>query len=199
MSTRAEQRQQLRDRMRRLRHELDEPNRAMAADALCARLHQNELYKSAQHIAVYYANDGEIGTDPLIQQAWTEDKAIYLPVLQPEKTLGFVAYTQHSTMTGNRYGILEPLYQAADLRPITRLDLVLVPLVAFDHALFRLGMGGGYYDRTFGHWRTPEKQLGRLVGIGYDFQRVDTIQPESWDVPACQIVTDRETYQLSGE
>jgi len=181
--------------MRRLRQSLDEQTRVDAAHAVLAKLTQCEFYKSARSIAVYYANDGEIGTDPLIQRAWAEKKTVCLPVLLAEKTLGFVTYSPDSELIENRYGIPEPRYTTSDLLEIIDLDLVLMPLVAFDHALFRLGMGGGYYDRTFRNWQGGSGQRLRLVGIGYELQRVNTIQPASWDVPASCIITEKEIYR----
>ena len=76
-----------------------------------------------------------------------------------------------------------------------QLDVVIAPLVAFDESLNRLGMGGGYYDRTFA-FRKRARVLRRpvLIGVAYSFQRVDRLQPENWDVPLDVVITEKESY-----
>ncbi len=94
-------------------------------------------------------------------------------------------------MRVNQYGITEPDPDSTQLVCRGRLDLVLVPLVAFDGNGNRLGMGAGYYDRTFHflrhrrHWLKP-----RLVGLAFDMQRVADLQPAAWDVPLNAVVTE---------
>jgi 5-formyltetrahydrofolate cyclo-ligase len=93
-------------------------------------------------------------------------------------------------MAPNRYGIPEPL----DARPLRarQLDLLLMPLVGFDHRGYRLGMGGGYYDATLAFmqhrrlWRKP-----RLVGIAYECQRVEALPHDPWDMPLDAVLTER--------
>jgi 5-formyltetrahydrofolate cyclo-ligase len=76
------------------------------------------------------------------------------------------------------------------------LDLMLVPLVGFDGACNRIGMGGGFYDRTLAylrrrrHWRRP-----RLIGIAHECQRVDRIDPRPWDIPLDAVVTEQGVYR----
>ena len=105
---------------------------------------------------------------------------------------------QRSTpMAPNRFGIPEPDLPAASRCPVLALDLVLVPLVAFDEAGNRLGMGGGFYDRTFRYlrhrtcWRRPH-----LVGIAYDAQRVPAIDARRWDVPLDAVVTETALHRF---
>ncbi|MDH3647921.1 MAG: 5-formyltetrahydrofolate cyclo-ligase [Gammaproteobacteria bacterium] len=191
----AEHRKDIRVRMRRARREIDGQQRTSAAADLCARLTASEFYESAQHIAAYMPNDGEIDTWPIIRHAWGSGKTIYLPVLQPETRLGFVAISENTVLQENRFGIPEPPHAAADLFQPSQLDLVLLPVVAFDAQLFRLGMGSGYYDRTFSFIRDHANTQSQLIGVGYDFQRVKTLFPEPWDVPARRIVTDKATYK----
>lgn len=181
--------------MRRMRSDADKSHRTTAAAELCTRLTACEFFRSAQHIAAYFPHDGEIDIWPVIRHAWENGKTIYLPVLLPANTLGFAMISAETQLDENRYGIPEPRYTAVDMKASTELDLVLMPLVAFDDALYRLGMGGGYYDRTFAFIRDSAKTQPLLVGAGYDFQRVNTVYPETWDVPAWRIVTDKTIYK----
>ncbi len=176
-----------------MRRAVEPRERARAAEKLCSRLTACEFFESAQHIAAYFPNDGEIDTWPVIHDAWFAGKSVYLPVVLPNGTLGFAPLTKTTLLENNRYGIPEPGHSAKDLRKPTELDLVLVPLVAFDDTLFRLGMGGGYYDKSFGF--VAEKNRPQLVGIGYEFQCVESVLAEKWDVPAWRIVTDKAIHK----
>ena len=93
----------------------------------------------------------------------------------------------------NRYGIPEPRCDAAALLSATQIDLVLVPLLGFDRRGNRLGAGAGYYDRSFAFLRaTTRPAQPLLVGIGYHFQELPELAPQSWDVPLDFVATDRE-------
>ena len=101
-------------------------------------------------------------------------------------------------MYKNRYGIPEPAHpNKARNFPLRSLDLVLMPLVGFDTQGNRLGMGGGYYDRSFAflhrhsHWRKPH-----LMGTAYEFQRLSKLDAQPWDVPLDAIVTEANLYKV---
>ena len=105
-------------------------------------------------------------------------------------------FAEGTALARNRFGILEPASRRRDrARKPCAIDVVLAPLVAFDSEGNRLGMGGGFYDRTLArlghlrHWRTP-----RLVGVAYDFQKVDALPAQDWDVPLDAVVSEREVY-----
>ena len=190
MSALAERRA-LRREMRRRRRALDASDRYAAARALSKRIAGSRWFANSRTIAVYLPNDGEIGLLPLVARAWSMGKRTYLPKLFGPK-LWFLPFHAWTTFAGNRFAIPEP---AAPVRRRIRpmfIDLVLLPLVAFDRFGNRLGMGGGYYDRTFEAvrhrttWRGP-----MLVGVAYEFQRVDALPAAGWDVPLDAIATDR--------
>jgi 5-formyltetrahydrofolate cyclo-ligase len=101
-------------------------------------------------------------------------------------------------MRANRFGIPEPTSKGRHIRPARHLDVLLVPLVGFDSTGNRIGMGGGYYDRTLAflnrrrQWRRP-----RLIGIAHECQRVAAIEPRAWDVPLQAVATERRLYARS--
>jgi 5-formyltetrahydrofolate cyclo-ligase len=104
----------------------------------------------------------------------------------------FVRYRPDSVMRKNRYGIAEPNPRHGEIIPVRQLDLVLLPLVAFDARGWRLGSGAGFYDRSLQHlragrrWRRP-----LLIGVGYECQRVPELAPDTWDVPVDAMLTER--------
>ncbi len=142
-------------------------------------------FRNSGRIGVYLPNDGEMDPRPLLRRAWSMGKRCYLPVLDPlgSNRLWFVPYRAGDALRINRYGIPEPTHPARARVRAGALDLILAPLVAFDRHGHRLGMGGGYYDRSLAflrhrrHWRRP-----RLYGLAFEFQRVKRLRAAAWDV-----------------
>lgn len=164
------------------------------------RLRAHPVFLRAQHIACYMAADGEIELQPLMQVIEALGKRCYLPVLHPLKKghLWFVPYRSGDAMAANRYGIAEPRAQRQHLLPWA-LDLVLMPLVGFDRQGHRLGMGGGYYDRTFAFRKT--NALGRsmpiLMGVAHACQETEQLTIEDWDIPLDFVATDKEIIRAA--
>jgi 5-formyltetrahydrofolate cyclo-ligase len=75
------------------------------------------------------------------------------------------------------------------------LDLVLAPLVVFDPDRNRIGMGGGFYDRSFAFRKNPENKVPVLIGVAHELQKVDQIVPQDWDVRLDMIITDQAVYK----
>lgn len=187
----------LRKRINRQRRDLDRTDRTQAATRLCENLLQTADFRKARHVACYLAVNGEMSLSPVIELCEMLGKQVYLPVLHPflPRRLWFAPYKTGATMINNRYGIPEPLHHPGDCIDPRTLDLVLMPLVAFDHKGHRLGMGGGYYDRsfafmsTFSHWHHT-----RLFGIAYELQKVSSLKRENWDVPLHSVITENKIY-----
>lgn len=196
MADRQALRQAIRDRRRAIP--------AATAERFAHRLAKNARHYpfllNSRHIAGFLPADGEMDPLPLMQHLWSLGKRIYLPVLVPFKGdhLWFARFEPGDELVYNRYGILEPV--GRDLIKATALDLVLTPLVAFDTRGHRIGMGGGYYDRSFAflqrrtHWRKP-----RLLGIAYELQKQRAIGVDHWDIPLDAIVTEDALYTAGKE
>ena len=190
MDTPAERRA-LRREMRRRRRALSRSERRAAAMALSDRLGGSRWFVNSRTIAVYLSNDGEIDLLPLIERAWAMGKRTYLPRLFGPR-LRFLPFHARSVLAGNRFSIPEPVEPAhRRIRPLF-LDLVLFPLVAFDGCGNRLGMGAGYYDKTFEAVRRRTAWQGpKRIGVAYELQRVDFLPAAQWDVPLNAIVTEQ--------
>lgn len=191
-----EERKQLRQTLRHRRRSLSAKQHQRAAVQLLKRLKTQAFFRTAKHIAIYLPNDGEIETNPIIQWCWQHNKHVYLPVLHPlaHNRLWFVRYRPRTAMTKNKYGILEPKMPFRFIRDARRLDLVLMPLVGFDADGGRLGMGGGYYDRTFAFIKQHNVNRPKLIGLAHELQRVDTLPIAAWDVPVVGVATDEAIY-----
>lgn len=179
-----------------LRRELRERRRALsgcaqrkAARALALRLRQLLPLAQARHVALYWPNDGEI--DPrLLYRHKPRHQRLYLPVLRtfPAQTLCFVRWSGNARLARNRFGIPEPRRGAR--RPARAMDVILLPLVGFDDRGNRLGMGGGFYDRTLAFMRRQPVRKPWLAGLAHACQQVPALDTAHWDVPLHLIATD---------
>ena len=187
--TRQQIRQQIRQRRRALTPEQQTQFALQAADRMMAYT----PVLLAQTVAVFLSFDGELDTRPLIDQLWRAGKRVYLPVLHPFSpgNLLFLHYHPSSDLVVNRLKIREPKLDVRDVLPLSRLDVLVTPLVAFDAAGQRLGMGGGFYDRTLQNWRQHRLQP---VGYAHDCQQVDALPTEQWDIPLPAVITPSKTW-----
>lgn len=183
----------LRSAYRAKRQALTSPQQNDASKCLLTNCIESGLLKGLNKIAVYLANDGEIDPKRLIYYAWETGKQVYLPVIHPfnQQSLLFVEYHPTSNMRDNKYGIAEPLLECQKIAPINTLDAIFTPLVAFDKLANRMGMGGGYYDRTFAPLNkvTEQDPCPKVIGIAHDCQECPSIPIASWDIPLHSIVT----------
>lgn len=190
-------RQILRQKLIEQRKSLDSSFREKTAKYIATYFGASPRFKKSQHIAFYNAVNGEADPSALLQLALDLKKICYLPVLDTagKNTLHFVAYEKNTKLKPNRFGILEPVLQNKKFKP-EKLDLVFVPLVAFDVRGNRLGMGAGYYDRTFA-FLLQHKTGPQLVGLAYEFQKLsENLTPESWDISLDYAVTEKQIYRF---
>jgi len=191
----------LRQRLRERRRALSPAMQRQAALAVASRLEDWPEWISAVRVAGYWACDGELDPAPLLERAWSTGRSVYLPVLDRACALHFAPYSPGTPMRRNRFNIPEPAVAPETWLEPSRLDLVLTPLVTFDPTGTRLGMGGGFYDRTFAFLRDPGYRGHRpvLLGLGYEFQRVAALVRHAWDVPLDAAVTEAALRRFSGE
>lgn len=178
------------------RNSLSATQQVQASQDLLQQCLADECFQRAEHVACYLASDGEISLQLLIEYCWAVNKQVCVPVLHPFCTghLLFVKYTARSAMVLNRYRIAEPALRCDHIIPLHRLDMILAPLVAFDRLGQRLGMGGGFYDRTLAPIRRDG--LGTaVVGAAHDCQLDETgLNANHWDVPLQKIITPGHIY-----
>jgi len=183
-------RDELRRHMRGLRATLSPALRRAAAEAAAT-----SQYRDARRIAVYIAVDGELDPEPLVARARADGKQVYLPVVPPgEGPLSFLPYAPGAVLRPNRFRIPEPAPDGGERLAPVELDLVLTPLVAFGARGERLGMGGGFYDRSFASLKHARVPRPVLLGYAYECQRADGFESEAWDVPLAGVVTEQQFH-----
>jgi 5-formyltetrahydrofolate cyclo-ligase len=174
---------ELRQRNRKLRAELELEQLEVAANALAERILSLDEYRQAQRVAAYFA----------VNDALTQGKNVYLPNLD-QQALRFSPYFHAQKMRINKFRLPEPDVDEAEMLAPDELDLVLAPLVVFDSERNRIGMGGGFYDRSFAFRKRPEILQPMLIGVAHELQKVERIVPQEWDVRLDMIVTDQAVY-----
>ncbi|HEX7116311.1 MAG TPA: 5-formyltetrahydrofolate cyclo-ligase [Steroidobacter sp.] len=192
-------RSSLRRQMRAQRRARTIDERTRAARQIARVASRALLLRPGAHLGVYIAHNAEADMSPLIEVARKRGCHLYLPVIMDYRSarMRFVRYTERTKLVRNRYGIPEPIHGAATHTSTRLLDVIFVPLVAVDERGWRIGSGAGFYDRCLHHlrldrlWRRP-----KLIGVGYDFQRVPMIAAEPWDVPLDGLVTEKGFYRF---
>jgi len=185
---------QLRKTLRARRQQLTSNQQQLHSKQACQQLLASALLNQSKKIAVFISQDGELSTNRLIEHLWqTPNLEVYLPAVEtrPNLHMGFSRYTPNTTMRLNSFGIPEPDFPIEHHLSGQQMDLVIMPLVGFDSHGNRLGMGGGFYDRTFAFKLEQPQLKPLLIGWAHSCQQVDTLEKQTWDVPLNALVTER--------
>lgn len=193
-------RQNLRRKLQQIRRNLPTEQQQTAAREVANRLQLrlNHLHPEQTTVAVYKSFDGELPTTPAIEKLWQLGFNTVLPVLHPfaKGHLLFLRYTPDTPMTLNKYGIQEPELNVQNVVPLSHIQILLMPLVGFDQNGNRLGMGGGYYDRTLAQWHSGYQPNLSPIGLSYNEQQLESIPVESWDIPLPEVITPAKHWRF---
>lgn len=182
-------RRALREQMRGLRDALPARVRLGAAEALATQLRRLPGLSRPGRVAGYWAVRGEMPLHALFSPPPAFD--YFLPCLTAQRSLRFARWRTGDALRPNRYGIPEPDVPEPEHVSPAEVDVVLVPLLAFDRRGTRLGSGGGFYDRSFSFLRGRERPARPLlVGVGYAFQEVAQLPAAEWDVSLDYVATE---------
>lgn len=173
-----------------IRSKLSAAYQATVSTWICQRIIELSEYRQAKRIALYQAFRGEVDLDLIWKSAPFQGKYCYFPVIDQTSKLIFLPTTPKTAFKKNCFGIMEPDVDPALAIPIAELEIIFLPVVAFDIYGRRLGMGKGYYDKTLAN-----QSCQNLIGLAYEFQKLNFIQPEPWDIPLSMIVTERQVYR----
>lgn len=160
---------------------------------MAAQVIHHPLFLESHTIAAFFAHNGEMDPSLILKHALQSHKTCYLPIISSHlyHQLVFCKIDENTNYLPNQYGILEPeCICASQLIPSWQLDLVLTPLVGVDAQGHRLGMGGGFYDRTFKFKNNQKKPF--LMGLAYDLQCVEDIPYDHHDIPLDGLATENK-------
>jgi len=142
-------------------------------------------------VALYWPINGEVATNALISYFFSNGSKCFLPVIsnnEENKLIDFALFEEQSRLVKNRFGIPEP--NKSKIIDLNQLDIIFLPCVCFDSRGNRIGMGGGFYDKTLSYLSKKEKT--KLIILAYDFQEVESCLPESHDIKADACLTPNQ-------
>ena len=184
----------LRTRIKEKRGQLSSDNVGRLGEAIFRNILDSNILNDKKRIALYCSVNNEVTTEQIIKHLWAENKELFLPIIKFNQLM-FGSYKSGDNLNNNKFGIPEPVTRTEDLIAADILDLVIVPLVAFDSNCNRLGMGGGYYDRALAFKQTSsETHSPLLIGLAYELQKVNALEINSWDIPMDGIISETKTY-----
>ena len=173
----------VRSRMRARKALLSNDERLSAANAVYRQVEQNPAFMLAERILVYHSLPDELSTLDFIDR-WHTRKRFFLPRVNGVN-LDILPYDRSRLHLG-AFHIEEP--DGEELTPVEDIELIIVPGVAYDRRGCRVGRGKGYYDRLLSGTKAVK------IGVAYDFQLVDDIDTDEFDVPVDIVITDRNVY-----
>lgn len=200
---------QIRRHVRNLRRQLSPQQQQLAAEQIAEHI----LLKVSQHkekydfgnnslnsmrVALFLSMDGEINTHLAIERLWQANIEVYIPLIHPFNAnyLLFIRYLADQPLLRSPLGMLEPQPDCSKVCPLAQLDILFTPLVAFDPNGNRLGMGGGFYDRTLAPHYQQQRTRPAIIGLAHDCQEISNIPIEPWDLPLSQIITPSNIYSF---
>lgn len=182
-----EEKAALRKTLKEKLRELPEPELERSDAEITARVLESKLYRDAERVFLYYSQDREVSTRELLQDAVSQGKTVALPVAQKNGEMNFFRYT--GILRRGMYGIMEPI--SGEILVPAPGDILFIPALCYDRKGYRLGHGGGYYDRYL------LQKEGISIGLCRDMMWVEKL-PVAWhDIPVEYVFTERGIFQGS--
>ncbi len=194
IGTAAAGKRELRKRLRAMRLALPAAARMRAAEAVVPHLLSLAEFRSPGFVAGYWAMHGELPLH-VLQMRLPAGVVWCLPCIRNNGSLRFAPWRPGDPLVSNQFGIPEPDLSPDALLRAEDMAAIVVPLLGFNRAGQRLGMGGGFYDRTLS-FRRSAAMPPRLVGVGYAAQEVAQLPVDDWDVRMDTVVTDHELLDI---
>ncbi len=183
---------EIRQSIKLMRKNSSDETNELGSNQICKQIENTGVYKQAQHIGLYSALHGEVSLADLFSSLSFLNKIAYYPRMNTDKTLTFLRVDKETSFVKNTLGIFEPQLQTEVSIQMFMLDLLLIPVVAFDATGSRLGRGGGCFDRSMASQRPR-----CLMGVAYDYQYQDLIPNDPWDISLDMVVTEKNVYCMS--
>ncbi|MDD6206665.1 5-formyltetrahydrofolate cyclo-ligase [Succinivibrio sp.] len=193
MDSSKEQRNLLRQEILAKRRQLTAKESAQAGLSILKTIMQMNVFKRTVNVASYISLSGELCTQDMNEYFMTRHHLCLPYMVTGQKgKMDFYSFKKGDELVENRFHILEPKNQPENLVSEDKIDVIIVPLVAFDNKGNRMGMGGGYYDRML---KKVRKDC-LVIGVAYEFQLVDELLVEEWDMPMDIVITEKNCYEF---
>ena len=182
-----DEKQLLRKHIMDILAKIEKPQYEHESYEIAQLLYQDPLWKEAKVVGVTISKYPEVDTYQIIRKAWEEGKQVVIPKCLPKKKeMVFRTLTQFNQLESVYYGLLEPIEEmTAEVRG-NEIDLLIVPGLAYTKEGYRVGFGGGYYDRYLAEFN------GHTVSLAFQSQLVSELPIEEHDIPVKQIITNKK-------
>lgn len=178
----------IRDQILKNKEELDKTSLNSYSDSIINKLYNTDYYKNAKTIMTFISFGAEVDTHDFIKQSIKNNKRILVPITVPAtKQLKLSEVLDFDELEIGFYNILTPKEEFIRYVDPSEVDLIIVPGVAFDREGYRIGYGGGYYDRFLSKLDHITK-----ISLAFDMQLIDKIPHEVFDIPVNYIITEKE-------
>ena len=158
---------------------------------IASRLYEDNDWKQAQVIGITISKSPEVDTYQIIRKAWELGKIVVVPKCDPkDKKLSFRIITDFSQLETVYYGLLEPIEEGTEPVSADVIELLIVPGLAYTREGYRLGFGGGYYDRYLLNYS------GKTLSLAFAEQIVPQFHVENHDIPVLKIITNDEVIKI---
>lgn len=179
---------QLRKRMKRELDQLSLPVYEDLSHQIATKLFIDEDWKRASTVGITVSNRPEVDTYQVIRKAWEQGKRVVVPKCVPRvQELDFRTLTRFSQLEMVYSQLYEPKVSATEPVPSHDIDLLIVPGLIFSTSGYRIGFGGGYYDRYLKDFK------GKYLSLAFHFQVVQDLPIEDHDIPVAKIITNEGT------
>ena len=156
--------------------------------------HLNGLinFKNYKIIASFISFKSEISTQFLNEFLLNNGKILCLPIIKNNsETLNFIEYNLKTKLVSGKFGIMQPSDLSKEFFP----EIILTPCLAFDENGFRLGYGGGYYDKTFSYLKKIKHKF-ISIAVAFDDQKIDELVHDKYDQKIDYILTEKKLYKV---
>ncbi|MGD9678223.1 MAG: 5-formyltetrahydrofolate cyclo-ligase [Vulcanibacillus sp.] len=187
---------ELRKKLINERNNLNTNKIELLSKIISDKIMDSNYFKKASNVLVYIPFRNEVDIRDVIEKAWQLNKQVIVPKtnLIEKKMYPYLINSWEELELGN-YQLLEPIVDKKMPFPISNIEVVLIPGVVFDRNGYRLGYGGGFYDRFFADCLTPIYK----IGIAYDFQIIDHLPVLKHDYPVDEIITEEQKIIITGK
>lgn len=182
---------QQRSRALKARRAMSNHARDIANSRINEQVIRSHEFSAARTIACYLPMNDEVDPTRIIRRAWCAKKRVFCPVIENNGGMVFRKLDRDTTLQRNRFGLWEPV--SGVCVSSKSLDLVITPLVAFDTNNHRIGMGGGFFDRSFAFLKHKKRWLRpKLIGLAFACQKVEKIETNPWDIRLYSVISDAD-------
>jgi 5-formyltetrahydrofolate cyclo-ligase len=181
----------IRKQMRETLSKLTKPQYEDYSYKIACTLYEDEAWKQAKVIGLTVSKQPEVDTYQLIRKAWESGKQVVVPKCDPnERRLSFRTLNEFSQLESVFYGLFEPIEEVTKEVDADSIDLLIVPGLAYTKEGYRLGFGGGYYDRYLQNYH------GMTISLAFTDQLVPQFLVEEHDIPVSQIITNHGVIKI---